>query len=366
MSIFLRRPTGTVIVNWMIKDPREYMSQVEVLSFEEALKKTSNEARFLILGNGFSISWNPKIFSYNSLKDSAEGISTKTKELFQKMNTVDFEEIIKDYEYASSVCGVHEMQNEFDQKATELRKLLIETIAKSHPEVPESLTEEEYEKCILFLSNFKSIYSLNYDMLLYWVLMKDKYRENNKPILKNLTDGFAYNNEEFLNWDGNSFDIHYVHGALHLFEEDEIVKLNYRVTQKKLKDQFVDLIQDKKKFPLFVAEGDKNKKLRRIRNSGYLTRCLNSLQKIGAKTIPNSVFIYGSSLSDNDLHIVQALAKNKCHNFFIGIYGDQNSEPNKRLIKNAMRIKYLRESMRNFSPCNLYFFDSGTAKVWRD
>jgi len=50
------------------------------------------------------------------------------------------------------------------QKKSE--KPLIETIALSHPESPASIPTDEYENCIRFLSHFRSIYTLNYDMLL--------------------------------------------------------------------------------------------------------------------------------------------------------------------------------------------------------
>jgi len=156
-----------------------------------------------------------------------------------------------------------------------------------------------------------------------------------------------------------------LHGALHLFEREELVKLNYRTTQKKLKEQFIELIQEQEKFPLFVAEGLKSQKLRRIRSSGYLTRCLNSLQNIGAFKNPKSVFIYGASLSDNDLHIVQALGRNKCHNFYVGLYGDPHNEANQKLRMNAAKIGLYRNSASKPAPFNLKFFDSASVPVWR-
>lgn len=320
----------------------------------------------MLLGNGFSVSWNPTIFSYKSLKESASSLKESTKELFLKLNTVDFEEVIKAYEHAADVCEVYKMENTFKVTAKEIRSALIETIASSHPESPASLTESEYNLCIDFLSNFHSIYTLNYEMLLYWVIMKDKFREDGVASkLSSMSDGFAYNHEDFLNWDGSKFDIHYLHGALHLFEHDELVKLNYRNTQIKLKDQFIELIQKQEKLPLSVAEGTKIQKLKRIRGSGYLTRCLNSLQKIGAFKVPKSVFIFGASRSDNDLHIVQALAKNNCHIFYVGVYGDPKLEANLKLKRNAEKIGEIKASLGKSVPFNLKFFDSSTAVVWR-
>ena len=41
---------------------------MELSNFDE-FKKTPNKT--VLLGNGFSIDWNPKIFTYNSLFDSS-------------------------------------------------------------------------------------------------------------------------------------------------------------------------------------------------------------------------------------------------------------------------------------------------------
>lgn len=342
------------------------MESVDLIEFDVAISETIEQKRTLILGNGFSVSWNHSIFSYRSLRESAISLTQNTQAVFAKLDTVDFEEVIRAYEYSSEVCDVYGIPNEFKKTAEHVRSLLIDTLAQNHPASPADISNSEYDLCIKFLSHFNGIYTLNYDMLLYWVLMKDMFRDDgSSPILNEVGDGFAYNGEDFLNWDGAKFEIHYLHGALHLFEEDELVKLNYRNTNKKLKDQFIELIQKQKKFPLFVAEGSKSNKLRRIRSSGYLTRCLNSLQKIGTKSKPQSVFTFGASFSDNDIHVLQALGKNNCHNFYIGIYGDPQSEENQKLIKNAKKIEYYRSCTRNPAPVSIKFFDSSSAKVWR-
>lgn len=158
------------------------MKEIEILTFEKAINETHPKNRILVLGNGFSIAWNSSIFSYKSLKESAEKLDERTKTLFHTMDTVDFEELIRAYEYASHVCNVYGIENEFSRNASELRTMLIETIAKSHPEFPGNILSEEYENCIKFLSNFKSIYTLNYDMLLYWRGMVNKFKSSGQQV----------------------------------------------------------------------------------------------------------------------------------------------------------------------------------------
>lgn len=339
---------------------------MKLLTFNEALSKTDGEDRSLLMGNGFSIAFDPKIFSYNSLKEQSKNLSPKIHEVFKALNTVDFEEVIEAFRLASVVCNVHEMKNDFLNVSDEIRNVLIETIAISHPDFPDKITQSQFSSCISFLSNFnKKIYTLNYDMLLYWVLMRDMFREGReKKKIKKLQDGFAYNDEDFLNWDGSNFDIHYLHGALHLFEHSELEKLNYSRTQDSLKNQFVRLISENKKFPLFVAEGNSTQKLTKIRSSGYLTRCYNSLQKIGSPSKRSSFFTYGVSFSENDDHITQCLGRNKCSNFFIGLYGNPESEHNIKTIKNSKKIDDIRKQQKHKRKMNIEFFDAATANVW--
>lgn len=338
---------------------------MDLLTFNEALKEATSK-KHLLLGNGFSISWNRDIFNYRSLKNNAKGLPDDILKLFDILNTADFEEVITAYEYASKVCDVYKIENKFQAKANKVREILIESIAQNHPDLPSKVTNDEFENCVNFLSNFDSIYTLNYDMLLYWVTMRGKFREDDSSVkLTKISDGFAYNDKEFLNWDGNNFETHYLHGALHIFETDELLKLNYKETSIPLKNQFITLIKEKNKLPLFVAEGSSYKKLTKIRNSGYLTRCLNSLNKIGTMKSPHSVFSFGVSFSENDNHIIDCLAKNKCHNFYVSLYGDPKSKINKETIKRANKIVSIRNSLKKKAPITLKFFSAESAKVWR-
>lgn len=333
------------------------------LTFQEALGETQDMARYLLLGNGFSVAWDKDIFSYKSLKENSKNLSADATKVFDALDTVDFEEVIRAFEYSHLVCKTFGIKNDFEKFADEVRENLISTIADNHPDTPAKITEDQFEACVRFLKNFSSIYTLNYDMLLYWVLMRDMFRENDvEPVLKKMADGFAYNEEEFLNWDGTRFDVHYLHGALHIFEQSSLVKLNWRKTNKPLKQQFVTLIQKQKKLPLFVAEGASEKKLKRIRQSGYLTRCLNSIQKIGAVKSSSALFTYGVSFHQNDAHILNCLARNNCDQIFVSIFGDVNDDRNKATMLQAQKIAALRP--KRGRPATISFFNAETADVW--
>jgi len=66
------------------------MTDLALLSFEEALRDSGDQEKFLILGNGFSVSWNQHIFSYRSLKESAASLRETTKNFISKVEHCRF------------------------------------------------------------------------------------------------------------------------------------------------------------------------------------------------------------------------------------------------------------------------------------
>jgi hypothetical protein len=78
---------------------------INVLSFRDALKLASPYSKKnLLLGNGFSIACVPTIFTYSSLYKQADfSKMPEVKEVFENLNTQDFEEVIHALEYTSLV-----------------------------------------------------------------------------------------------------------------------------------------------------------------------------------------------------------------------------------------------------------------------
>ena len=137
-----------------------------------------------------------------------------------------------------------------EQHAEGLKELHVQAIAGGHPERPSDITETQYLACSTFLAHFAgesrkgkacgsdlqgNIFTLNYDLLLYWTLMHDKIKQvdNSKPfVLKQLSteyiphdDGFRSPDDEpeaaYVAWDGEEAyhqNVFYLHGALHLYD----------------------------------------------------------------------------------------------------------------------------------------------------
>lgn len=130
--------------------------------------------------------------------------------------------------------------------------MLVETIAGQHPARPGDLTNQQYESCIQFLKNFRDkpgdgrIFTLNYDILLYWVLM---HGMEEKKIA--FDDGFRTDTDhvdaEYVVWDDSAHqqNVYYLHGALHLFDGGhELQKYSWKRTDIALIDQTREAIPE--------------------------------------------------------------------------------------------------------------------------
>ena len=91
-------------------------------------------------------------------------------------------------------------------------------------------------------------------------------------------DGFRKDEDDldapYVEWQGEGAAqgqcIHYLHGALHLFDAcPQLQEYTWINTGVALVDQANDALKHNL-FPLFVAEGDSNSKLTKVQHSAYL------------------------------------------------------------------------------------------------
>ncbi len=358
-----------------------------LISFQEAINETTGQKRHLILGNGFSIACKPDIFRYDTLFNQADfSECINVKKVFEKLNTHDFEVVIDALEKASLVAPVYGQEfnkliKSLEIDALALKHLLVDTVANNHPTRPNDVTNEEYRACRLFLSNFLnedicdrcSVYTLNYDLLLYWALM---HEEDFEAFELTFNDGFNHDFVGFddgdegalfspdVTWQGETQshkqNIHYLHGALHLYDEGkQLTKYTWNSTGIALTDQARYSIENGF-FPLFVSEGSSDKKKDKILHAAYLHKAYRSL--VSNTLVKNATFFtYGYSFSENDEHISQRIGEGKCKALYVGIYGDPNEENNRRIIE---KVRTLGEMRSSRYPLEINFFDAESAKVW--
>jgi hypothetical protein len=300
----------------------------------------------LLIANGFSI----RYFKYATLLEKA-GLDDggPLRRLFDALSTVDFEVVIQALEDAALVERAYNKEKRMtvlSSEADKLRRALVHAVRVTHPEHREDIADE-IPACIEFLSQFDTIFTLNYDLLLYWVILGDA---------KRFQDGFG------LAEDRNGFrwpfkkdahcNIYNLHGGLHLFkaEDDTIEK---RVDRGKgVIDAIASTIVRAKRLPLYVAEGSSVQKLARIYAVPYLRHCYETLQR--SKT---SFFVYGHSASVNDAHIYDALFKSEINHLYFCVH-----QPTANVAEIDGELS--RYQKRNGSSIKYTLVDAETANVW--
>lgn len=352
----------------------------KVHTFDEAIRHSAQfKKRHLLLGNGFSIACRPKIFTYGSLFEQADFSSApRLPDVFKAVGTTDFEHVIKLLEDASRIVPVYSTKATIAaaQMATDaeaLKDILIQTVANNHPNIPNEVADDQFWACRRFLSHFLGdtnkdgkVYTLNYDLLLYWTLMHDDMGFDD-PIGLAANDGFGRDEDtepEYVNWMGESGAhgqrVHYLHGALHLFDAGaELQKYTWVNTGKPLLEQAREAM-GANKFPLFVAEGKSNQKLAKIKHSAYLHHSYKSFSsQMGQRN--DALFIFGHSLADNDRHILKKISRGKIGQVYVGLYGDPDSPVNKQIRSAANALAHFRDERMVM---HVAFFDAASAQVW--
>lgn len=318
-----------------------------VTSFDDAIKNAGGEdGCSLLLGNGFSA----KYFSYRSLLEKADmKADDPIRRLFDQLKTVDFERVVNALEGASEVetaYGNKEHAEQLNTDAQRLREALVHAIRGTHPAHRDDI-EDMIPSCVTFLSHFKKVFTLNYDLLLNWVSLADT---------ANLTDGFGLG-ERRGGFQGpfalNAYcKVFNLHGGLHLFRNGEDVEKRLAGTTGVI-DAIAQTITAGRRFPIYVAEGTSPAKLARIKSNNYLSHCY---EKLGASA--GSFFVLGHSADPNDAHIYHAIFRSKIKHLYFCIY-----QPDADKLK-TISGELARYKERAGSKIDYTFVDSESAHVW--
>jgi hypothetical protein len=327
----------------------------------------------LVLGNGASIAvWDG--FKYDSLYDEAanSGIfSPKLKKLFKEFKTRDFELVLKHLRQASIVnqlLGVKETKTQ--ESYDLLRDALVNAVSSTHPEQRD--IQSYLSSVALFMSQFGTIISLNYDLIVYWAMLR-----GNTLLGQQFKDGFV---------DGGTFRhdyetlyppygkatkttmVFYPHGNLVLATIVDLdrfgteVKLSRPEEQAVLRQSIIRAWNKGNVVPLFVSEGDTETKLKAIKRSSYLQIAYSELE-----TVCETVVLYGLSLGDDDEHILRALLKGHPEKMAVSIHAasgdiDAKCEEVEHKVQKAC-FKLNKELNKSISP-RIVFFDAQSQGCW--
>lgn len=350
-----------------ISEGKYYKSYEEVL---DRIRKSGKNIH-LLLGNGFSIAYDKDIFSYNALMRNLEAKGKNDlMKLFEITKTSNFEVVMREldtfilasYEYGFPST----VSDKLKTLKADIEKSLIDSIEDMHPDCIFSLSDKNIRKCGEFIEPYftgnNSIISSNYDLLLYWVLMRYKEKESERPF----SDGFSHVYEEGMLEEGyvrsdnrliwnpsEAQNIFYIHGALHIFDNGT----NYQKEQydNKSGDYIMKVISDRINdgdYPVFVTAGDASQKLNQIMHNGYLADCYNHL-----KSIKGRLVTLGFRFGDNDTHIIDAIneaakIKGGLLSLYIGVFSQEDRDNIDKLVNNGAFA------------CKVNTFDAKSVKIW--
>lgn len=253
----------------------------EIASYGEVIKslKQKKRSKHLLFGNGFSMAYDPEIFSYNALsKFIDETDNALLKKLFTITNTKNFELIMQQLDNFIEIAKAFSNDPSLITKITEandfLKNSLIEAVQKLHPEHIYKVPDDKSKCCHDFLNEYLAengkVFSTNYDLLPYWIMMRNnpeisidgfgKEVENPEEVLKGKEPEYSE-----LRWGKNKEgqNIFYLHGALLIFDTGiEIEKERYEAGHYLL--QKIEERMAAKSYPIFVTAGNAKEKLNHI------------------------------------------------------------------------------------------------------
>ena len=270
--------------------------------------------------------------------------------IFNELNEVNFESVVKFLEHYKNVSdNVFNVTTEAAlELSTHIKEGLINAISEIHPDYDASL-EERLERARETFRNSKSIFTTNYDLLLYWICLIDNTSSPCHNMKDLLWNSFQYGEDVNGLWD-NDIGIYYLHGGLHIFPSSfsgvEKISTGSRHT---LCEEIQNKIQNDH-LPLFITEGTSENKLQMISSNNYLSHCFRELVKC-----PDQLVVHGHSLNlEFDEHIVKAIGKSyHKHNkskIYISVFDFENRQD----VLGSYAVS-IREAIKSYFPQSTEF-----------
>jgi hypothetical protein len=276
------------------------------LSTWQEIESLDEQWSGLLVGNGASIAVWEK-FAYASLFEEAcservqDPLTDSDKSLFEAFRTQNFEQVLDTLGTASTVSKALGIDpSPYLDRYDSIRRALFEAVHAVH--VPWLMVaEDSLLKIRKAMRLHRTVFSTNYDLLLYWARMVNPHSGSGIP------DCFWSDDHRFdqLNtdvWDEGHTRILYLHGGLHL------VRLPDGGTGKRVASETGNLLEQfnvsggSGAIPLLVSEGRSEDKLRSIRSSDYLNFAYEQFAKH-----KGGLVVFGHSLGEGDAHLARAM-----------------------------------------------------------
>jgi hypothetical protein len=325
--------------------------QIRQVQYSDVRAKVEDgESAVLLLGNGLSKSFSNSRFDWSALRNAlATGAPPALVEsAFVAAETDDFEAAAALLSDSSALLKDHDPQRsaELESAARWLCRELSGAILRMHPRGVDRPTDMQAASCAAFLRPYSRIVTLNYDLLLYWVV------NSRHPVER--ADGFGNCDPvdaTALCWSADRPDrrVEYLHGALHLFAEGILTK-KMRGQPEGLLQQVTDRIA-RRKFPLVVSAASAEAKREIIERSWYLRSVLRRLE---TEALP--IVTFGWSASDQDAHVITAIEQSPSKLVRVGCRNIRHGAARGSLHDFALRLADAGKSVE--------IFDTSALDVW--
>jgi hypothetical protein len=355
-------------MNETASGPGQEFLPVEVLAYSDVVRKLGSTRAHILVGNGFSIACDP-VFRYTSLYEAAvrAGLSTRAQSVFERLGTNNFESVLRlleDAQWVGVRYGIGEAElAPLLEDAEIVKQTLVEAVTNSHLDHTGCVPDEKKTAAKEFLKRYHSVFTTNYDLLLYWTVLHGGPASHE--------DGFRADDDDpeapylvFSERLGDKSGLYYLHGALHLYIEGGQLRKHSWIRRGQRLTESIRTGLAERQYPLFVAEGSPDKKLQQIQRVGYLWYALDKFARIH-----NPLVVLGHALGPSDQHIADAIADNKdIRQLFIGLHGDPESSGNLSLRSAVQRIQRRREERkgrgRKAAGLAIEYFDTASARPW--
>jgi len=259
----------------------------------------------LLLGNGLSQNiWEP--FGYRKLYDEAKKggrMTAADRKLFR--GTPNFERVLGDLLTTIRVSRAYGLDTGVLRKRySRLQVAMGEAVRAVHLD-RDKVPMDTRRAVRRVMKRFQWVFTTSYDLLIYWAMACDGF----DPFM----DHFRYNNRcEFdparASVPASRIPVYFLHGALHLIVgESGATWKRTQTTLRGLLQQFGRPVQGEPQArPLLVTEGSAQDKLDVIEGNVYLRHALDRLYER-----PLPVVVFGSSLSEHDSHLIDALNEHR-------------------------------------------------------
>lgn len=312
----------------------------------------------LLLGNGASMAVHAG-FGYASLFKAAcdlGHVDEEVQKVFDSFDTEDFELVLRRLWQAKLVNEALGIPLGRIGEAYQLvRTALIETVRATH--VPHADAKGHLKNIYPFLQNFKTVVSLNYDLILYWAAMLGN---NDDSVGRWFKDGFRQGvfRED---WEILREPFGAAGSTLYFYPHGNLVLARTAfATERKIAvgagSDLLDAILARwesagQPSPIFVCEGTSDHKTSSIESSEYLRTVFREvLPQLG-----ESLVIYGWSMSEQDAHIVAQLRRADINRAAVSVRGN-----NQGFMQRA------EEQLKEIGINEISFFDSASAGCWNN